>query len=133
MVVPSVVLDLRFRVIGPAQQVFIVFPGQNYALYPQFVTLSRIFPELPGLDLVPDKRVADQPDLDAKLLRSRAIDAWYSDGKKDGTRPSRQLGDYKNRRGPKWLPNTRGVLMGFLDRAQKGGLGRSAPEFGFFE
>jgi hypothetical protein len=118
----SIVLDLKFRVVSPEQEAFIVFPGQNYALYPYFVTLSRIFPELPALDLVPKKRIAEQPDLDAKLRRSRAIDVWYSSGKKDDTRPSRKLSDYTNRRTPKWLPNTRGVLTGFFDRARKGDL-----------
>jgi len=99
-----------------------VFPGQNYALYPHFVTGSRIFPQLPGLDLIPKRHMAEQPDLDAKLLRSRAIGAWYAGGQKDDTRPSRQLSDYRDRRTPKWLPNTRGVLIGFFDRAKKGDL-----------
>ena len=118
----DIVLDLNFRVVRPDQEVFLVFPGRNYALYPYFVAMSRIFPELPALDLLPKKRVAEQPDLDAKLLRSRAIDLWYSSGKKEETRPSRLLSDYKGRRSPKWLPNTRGVLMGFFDRAKKGDL-----------
>jgi hypothetical protein len=119
---PSIVLDLRFRVVRPEQEIFIVFPGQNYALYQYFVTLSHIFPELPALDLVPNQPIAKQPDLDAKLLRSRAIDVWYSAGRKDDDQPSRLLSDYKGRRSPKWLPNTRGVLMGFFERAKKGDL-----------
>lgn len=118
----DILLDLRFRVIGPEQQVFIVFPGQNYGLYESFVIQSCIFPELPSLDLLPGKLMTEQPDLDAKLLRSRAINAWYSGGKKDETRPPRLLSDYKDRRAPKWLPNTLGVLAGFFERAKKGDL-----------
>jgi hypothetical protein len=84
---PSIVLDLRFRVVRPDQEVFLVFPGQNYGLYEYFVTTAHIFPELPALDLVPKMPMAKQPDLDAKMLRSRAIDAWYAHGKKDDMRP----------------------------------------------
>ncbi len=122
MAVVPIILDLGFRVVRPDQEIFIVFPGQNYALYPYFVTKAAIFPELPGLDLLANRPMENQPDLDAKLLRSRAINVWYSGGKKDDTRPSRQLADYKRGRAPTWLPNTRGVLMGFFGRAKKGDL-----------
>jgi hypothetical protein len=85
----SIILDLGFRVVRPDQEIFIVFPGQNYALYSYFFTQQHIFPELPALDLVPKKRISEERDLDAKLLRSRAIDAWYSGGKKDDNRPAK--------------------------------------------
>lgn len=122
MVGPSVELDLRFRVISPGQQVFIVFPGENYALYQSFLRTEHIFPELPALELTPNVALEKQHDLDAKILRSRAINGWYGGGKKDDTRPSRLVSDYRNRRAPRWLPQTRGVLMGFFDRAKKGDL-----------
>jgi len=118
---PTVVLDLRFRVVRPDQEVFIVFPGRDYFLHQFFNLHGCIFPELPALDLIPKRRIQDQPDLDAKLMRSRAIDAWYLSGKR-GDRPSRLLSDYKKRRAPRWLPQTRGVLAGFFDRAKNGDL-----------
>jgi hypothetical protein len=121
MVAPSIVLDLRFKVIRPDQEVFIVFPGRGYFLYPFFVSNKRIFPELPGLDLIPKIPIEKQADLDLKLLRSHAIDAWYSSGR-HGDLPSRRLSDYAKGRSPKWLPNARAVLVGFFGRAKKGDL-----------
>jgi hypothetical protein len=117
----SIVLDLRFRVIPPDHDVFIVFPGQNYFLYEFFVATQRIFPELPGLDLVPGKAIDEQPDLERKVARARRIAAWHQ-GSKKGDAPSRQLADYHAFRKNASFANTYGVLTGFFGRAKKGDL-----------
>jgi hypothetical protein len=117
---PSIVLDLRFRVISPSQRIYIVFPGQGYFLYDQFVTQGRIFPELPALDLLPGKPIEQQPDLEKRVARSRRIANWYA-SKKEGDRPSRILSDYHVRR-TRAFSQVMGVLTGFFGRAKRGDL-----------
>jgi hypothetical protein len=117
----TIVLDLRFRVVRPDHQIFAVFPGHGYFLYPSFVSQSRIFPELPGLDLVAGTPIAEQPDLEKKVYRSRRIANWYASRKRQ-ERPPRRLSSYSQIRRTRELSQTIGVLTGFFGRAEKGDL-----------
>jgi len=116
---PPISLDLRFRIIPPDRNIFLVFPGEGYFLFDSFVARQRIFPELPALDLVPGLPIDEQPDLEAKVARSRRINAWYASGQRNDL-PSRQLADYRNTRRTRRLSQIIGVLSGFFSRAAKG-------------
>jgi hypothetical protein len=104
----SITLDLNFRVLSPEHKIFVVFPGEGYFLYPIFVAQHRIFPELPGLDLIPGRPIEDQPDLIAKVARARQIRRWHNSDKTID-RPSRKLADYENVRKTRALSQTLGV------------------------
>ena len=124
-------LDLKFRVLSPRHRIFLVFPGEGYFLYEKFISLQRIFPQLPALDLIPGRLVEAQPDHEKKVTRSRRIANWYRSGKRSD-RPSRSLSDYGTVKRTRSLSQTTGVLAGFFDRAEKGDIvivpGRSVFE-----
>jgi hypothetical protein len=126
----SIHLDLRFRVVPSDHQIHIVFPGHGYFLYEAFVRSQRIFPELPGLSLVPGIPIDEQPDLEARVAMARRIAAWHA-SKERIEPPSRRLADYASAKRDRTFNQIKGVLNGFFERGKKGDLVIAPPSDAF--
>lgn len=114
-------VDLRTRILPPDHQVFFARPGAQYRLYPEVVQERSILIDLPFLDLQPGVPIEQQPDLDARIRRSRRLRTWYRH-RDIGDDPSRDLDDYRNLAADTGLPQLRAVLISCFDRAKQGDL-----------
>lgn len=118
---PTIEIDLNTRIIPEDHEVFVVRPGKGYRLYEYFVDHQMILADLPFLDLKKGIAISDQPDLDRKIKRSRALRNWYR-GRQEGDEPSRILDDYNV--GPKDLSigQLRAVLVAYFEKLKQGDL-----------
>lgn len=89
----SIILDPAIRYLPDDHQIFILHPGDGKRFYSDFIELSAVFLDIPGIkfDNAPDKN--DQ-SLRNKLRMARRIGNWRrANSPKDRT-PSRDYQDY---------------------------------------
>jgi hypothetical protein len=113
--------DLNARIIPPDREVFVTRPGKGYKLYLDFVQNDVVGPDLPHLELIPGKTLADHKDLDRRVRRARAIRNWHR-GKRIEKRPSTSLSDYSDSKTDKSIASLRAVISGFFEKAKEGDL-----------
>jgi hypothetical protein len=121
-------VDLNTRVLSQDHQVFFARPGHAYRLYPEFVEHRAVFAELPLLDLTQGVPIEQQPRLNARIHRSRAIRSWYAAGRPEHRVPSRELDDYPDGLGDRGVSQIRGSLLGLFGRARVGDLVVVSPK-----
>jgi len=119
-------VDLRTRILPEDHQVFFARPGAQYRLYPEVVDTSSVLIDLPFLELQPGVPIEDQPDLDARIRRSRRLRTWYRHRDVEDE-PSRDLAEYQNYVADVGVPQLRAVLMSCFDRAKVGDLALVVP------
>jgi hypothetical protein len=117
----AVVVDLKARIVGPDREVWVARPGKGYKLYRDFIENDIIAPDLPFLQLEKGKTLAQHPDLEQRIRRSRAIRSWYR-RKMEGDKPSLELSSYDDARGDKSVVSLRTTLSGFFEKLNTGDL-----------
>jgi hypothetical protein len=86
-------IDLNARVLTESHNVYVVRPGSEYRLFPEFRENALLLLELPGLGW-PDKAPLTDDELRLRINRSRALRGWHR-VKTDDPKPSTDLKDYK--------------------------------------
>jgi hypothetical protein len=108
-------LDIATRVVGEAENFYLVRPGQEFTLYNDFLQRSHVFLDFPGigLDLNPQSRFPSDLDARAMVTRSSTIRDWHLSGRR-GARPSTDLAPYhdlaKGRRVGKYVAALKRLL-----------------------
>lgn len=85
-------IDLNARVLNENHNVYVVRPGSDYRLFPEFRESSLLLLELPGLDWPNGHELSDE-DLRRRINRSRALRGWYRVST-DDPKPSMDLTSY---------------------------------------
>lgn len=87
-------IDIATRVVGPAEDMYIVRAGADFAFYDEFDKRSEVFLDFPSLGMRPGEKFPDRDDARAMVARSLAISEWVAWGRVDAE-PSRDLNHYK--------------------------------------
>lgn len=110
-------VDLKSKVIGENQTVFMVRPGSNYKLYNLFTESQGIYADLLGLELQNGVPLDEQDRVLAQLHRARHLRAFRRSGEIE---PSRDLDDYNQYKKNAAVSQLHRVLRGFFEIAKKG-------------
>jgi hypothetical protein len=89
-------IDIATRVFGPAEDIYIVRPGADFALYDEFRSQSRVFLDFPGFGLAPTDPFPEQLEARAMATRSIAVRDWHLAGHL-GVSPDRDLASYRRK------------------------------------
>lgn len=73
-------LDIATRIVGPAEDFYVVRPGSEFSLYEDFQRLNHVFLDFPGLILNPAEPFPSKDDARAMIARSIAIRDWFESG-----------------------------------------------------
>lgn len=85
-------IDLNARVLTEDHNVYVVRPGSDFRLFPEFRESSLVLLELPGLGWPSGTQLTDE-ELRRRVNRSRALRGWYR-VRTDDLKPSTNLDDY---------------------------------------
>lgn len=85
-------LDIATRFQGPAEDMYIIRPGESFSLYRDFIEQNAVFLDFPDIRLDFSNRPSKY-NLRKDVVRSMALQGWYRGGK-IGTQPSRNPIDY---------------------------------------
>lgn len=117
----TIVVDFNTKFISPDKRVWILFPGKEYKFYGHFVEQSVVFADLPGM-LVKNFDINDDTELKKWISLSEKVKSYYTGGRDEGQRPSRDPETYSRYSWTGPRINTKGVVHGLYSRAQKGDL-----------
>jgi hypothetical protein len=106
--------DLNTRIIPKDREVYVARPGRSYRLYREIVKDRVVVADLPFLDFKKGVPIRKQLNLDARILRSRALRSWYR-RKRVGDTPSRDLDDYVGKT-DRSVHQLRGILLGYFEK-----------------
>jgi hypothetical protein len=87
-------IDIATRVVGPTEDIYIVRPGAEFALYEDFLAKSHVFLDLPGFGLSPSGAFPEKDIARAMATRSVAVKDWHST-ERVGIEPTRDLQHYQ--------------------------------------
>ncbi|MDX0695429.1 hypothetical protein [Sinorhizobium medicae] len=86
---------MNTRILGADTKVYLARAGRKGHLFQQVLNSRAIGPDLPNLGLT--GALLDDPDLQAKIIRSRAISKWLrTSANARGAEPSRNLVHYQD-------------------------------------
>jgi hypothetical protein len=126
---PSVVIDLRTKVIPASLQIWRLFPGSSYAFLPSFEKEGAVFLDFPGLVLPPGPVTEDLADLEDRIVASRALREWAwvanrarREGREPPPAPSRDPAAHSDARRPRGIASDKGAVAGLFGRPAKGDL-----------
>jgi hypothetical protein len=86
-------VDIATRVVGDSEDIYIVRPGANYALYDEFVRTNRVFLDFPGLGLNTSHALPETTTLREMIARSMLVREWHVGGQEEDE-PERQIAWY---------------------------------------
>lgn len=89
-------IDIATRVFGRAEDIYIVRPGADFALYDEFRAQSRVFLDFPGFGLNPAQPFPEQAEARVMATRSIAVREWHLAGQA-GVPPDRDLASYRRK------------------------------------
>ena len=87
-------IDLRTRVCGSQQRIYILFPGAEYGFVADFQKRSVVYLDAPALALAERIPPLSDPDFAARLKMSEQVARWHATGARPADEPSRRLADY---------------------------------------
>ncbi len=86
-------IDIATRVVGAAEDIYIVRPGAEFALYDDFIAKEHVFLDFPGFGLSPDQNFPEKDPARQMATRSIAVRDWHL-AKRAGQEPNRNLNAY---------------------------------------
>lgn len=89
-------IDIATRVVGAAEDIYIVRPGAEYALYDDFIGKEHVFLDFPGFGLAPDQPFPEKEEARQMATRSLSVRDWHL-AERAGQEPSRELASYARR------------------------------------
>jgi hypothetical protein len=89
-------VDIATRMVGDDEDVYIVRPGANYALYAEFTRKSRVFLDFPGLGLTLERKPENSTELREMIARSLDVRDWHL-AKRETAEPSRDIASYRDK------------------------------------
>jgi len=89
-------VDIATRVVSGTEDIFIVRPGADFALYDAFIKQSRVFLDMPGFDLSPNAPFPPTATARLMAMRSIAVRDWHLADRTD-KEPTRDLAAYKRK------------------------------------
>ena len=120
-------IDLRTKIVDPAQQIWVVFPGRRRRFFEEFKETSRLFLELPGLGLsnaLREDGSFDDHELLKRVKRSMSY-GTYEDSLRAGNPievPADQLNQYHVDREDGRVRTMFGCVNGLFQRMKAGDL-----------
>lgn len=90
----SVTVDIATRFLLPAEDIYIIRPGQDFSLYRSFLEHRVVFLDFPDLQLDPSAPKPTREKLREAVVRSMRLRDWHRGGRV-GAEPSRRPQDYR--------------------------------------
>lgn len=86
-------VDIATRIVDDHEEVFVLRPGEEFALYDDFVRRQHVFLDFPGIGLNLTEAFPKAADARAMVAKSFAIRDWHAAGR-NGPRPEGDLRAY---------------------------------------
>ncbi|TLX12291.1 hypothetical protein [Rhizobium sp. MHM7A] len=116
------IIDINTKPIPHNHIVALARPGANYRLFQDFIELSFVGAELPGLFRHDEHVDVHDDKLIARIQRSKEIRAWHNFGRSPERVPSNNLNEYDNAADDPSTGQLLRVLKFYLDDARAGDL-----------
>jgi len=115
-------VDIRTKIIPDDHRVVVARPGADYRLYPEFVDKELVGPELPSLFLEEERINPDDPDMVARIMRSKERRSWHRRGEPADAVPSEDVEDYDNTSNSQSTRQFLRLIDFYFKRAKQGDL-----------
>ncbi|MBB4215539.1 hypothetical protein FHT79_002708 [Rhizobium sp. BK212] len=115
-------IDINTKPIPENHKVALARPGANYRLFQDFIELSVVGAELPGLFLRDERVDIHDEQLIARIQRSKEIRAWHNFGRNPERVPHISLNEYDNAADDPSTGQLLRVLKFYLSDASAGDL-----------